>query len=149
MIWHSEKRGHSIAHPANSPMRDCYETIWRFPSSEKGSWLRGLLKETGHVNFVLSGPWSSAGEPVGTFGNSLEAFHLLLKSDGPALVLRQRAYEQTLSDRQNVERLVPLPVAQKFAEDLRSEALWATLRRSLQVDQAGAKQPQRPPPTPR
>lgn len=129
-------------------MRDCYETIWRFPSSEKGSWLRGLLKETGHGNFVLSGPWSSDGAPVGTFGNPLEAFQLLLRSDGPALVLRARAFEQTLSDRVNVERLVPLPVAQKFADDLRSEALWATLRRSLQVDQipvAGA----RPPPTPR
>lgn len=120
-------------------MRDCYETIWRFPSSEKGSWLRGLLKETGHVNFVLSGPWSSSGEPVGVFGNSLEAFHLLLKCDGAALVLRQRALDQNLSDRQNVERLVPLPVAQKFAEDLRSEALWTTVRRSLHVDQASAK----------
>jgi hypothetical protein len=128
-------------------MRDCYDTIWRFPTSEKGSWLRGLLKETGHVNFVLSGPWNSSGEPLGVFGNSLEAFHLLLKSDGPSLVLRQRAYEQTLADRQNVERLVPLPVAQKFAEDLRSEALWATLRRSLQVEQISPKHA--PPPTPR
>ena len=129
-------------------MRDCYETIWRFPSSEKGSWLRGLLKETGHVNFVLSGPWSSSGEPLGVFGNSLEAFHLLLKSDGPGLVLRQRALDQTLSDRQNVEQLVPLPVAQKFAEDLRSEALWATLRRSLHGDQAAVSRAP-PPPTPR
>lgn len=128
-------------------MRDCYDTIWRFPGSEKGSWLRGLLKEAGHSNFVLSGPWNSSGEPLGVFGNSLEAFHLLLKSEGPSLVLRQRAYEQTLSDRQNVERLVPLPVAQKFAEDLRSESLWATLRRSLQVDPIVAKGP--PPPTPR
>ncbi len=116
-------------------MRDCYETIWRFPCSEKGSWLRGLLKETGHQNFVVSGPWSSSGEPLGVFGNSLEAFHLLLKCDGPSLVLRERAFEQTLYDRQNVERLVPLPVAQKFAADLRSEAMWTTLRRSLQVDQ--------------
>lgn len=129
-------------------MRDCYDTIWRFPSSEKGSWLRGLLKETGHMNFVLSGPWNSSGEAVGVFGNPLEAFHLLLRSDGPSLVLRQRAFEQTLSDRQTVEQVVPLPVAQKFAEDLRSEALWATLRRSLQVDAVVAAKPP-PPPTPR
>ena len=129
-------------------IRDCYETIWRFPGSEKGSWLRGLLKETGHLNFVLSGPWSSSGEPLGAFGDALEAFHLLLKCNGPGLVLRQRAFEMTLSDRQNVERLVPLPVAQKFAEDLRSEALWATLRKSLQVDQS-AGPTSRPPPTPR
>lgn len=128
-------------------MRDCYDTILRFPTSEKGAWLRGLLKETGHGNFVLSGPWSSSGEPVGVFGNALEAFHLLLKSDGPSLVLRQRAFEELLSDRQNVERLVPLPVAQKFAEDLRSEALWATLRRSLQVSSATIKR-KLPPPSP-
>lgn len=128
-------------------MRDCYETIWRFPTSEKGAWLRGLLKETGHGNFVLSGPWSSDGLPIGHFGNQLETFHLLLKSDGPALVLRVHASDQTLTDRQNVERLVPLPVAQKFADDLRSEALWATLRRSLQVDQLPPPSVP-PPPTP-
>lgn len=125
-------------------MRDCYETIWRFPASEKGAWLRGLLKETGHGNFVLSGPWTSDGNPIGRFANPLDSFHLLLKSDGPALVLRVSALDQTLSDRENVERLVPLPVAQKFAEDLRSEALWATLRRSLQVEQLPP--PSRPPP---
>ena len=128
-------------------MGDCYETILRFPISEKGSWLRGLLKETGHHNFTLSGPWNSSGEPLGVFGDSLEAFHLLLDSDRPALVLRQRAFEQTLCDRNNAERLVPLPVAQKFAEDLRSEALWATLRRSLHVDQPALRAA--PPPTPR
>lgn len=129
-------------------MRDCYETIWRFPASEKGAWLRGLLKETGHGNFVLSGPWTSDGDPLGRFGNQLECFQLLLKSDGPALVLRARAFEQSLTDRQNVEQLVPLPVAQKFAEDLRSEALWATLRRSLHADQiTPIARP--PPPTPR
>ncbi len=128
-------------------MRDCYETIWRFPVSEKGAWLRGLLKETGHVNFVLSGPWNCSGEEVGVFGNSLEAFHLLLKSDGPSLMLRQRAFEQSLSDLQNVERLVPLPVAQKFAEDLSSKALWATLRRSLEIHPSMV--PGLPSPTPR
>ena len=128
-------------------MRDCYETIWRFPTSEKGAWLRGLLKETGHGNFVLSGPWTSSGDALGTFGNAVDAFHLLLRSDGPALVLRASAREQMLNDRENVERLVPMPVAQKFAEDLRSEALWATLRRSLHTDQVPMAQT--PPPTPR
>ena len=129
-------------------MRDCYETILRFPASEKGAWLRGLLKETGHGNFVLSGPWTCDGESLGMFGNALDAFHLLLKSDGPALVLRARAYEQSLTDREHAERLVPLAVAQKFAEDLRSEALWATLRRALHTDQMPpASAP--PPPTPR
>lgn len=117
-------------------MRDCYDTICRFPSSEKGAWLRGLLKETGHGNFVLSGPWNSSGEPVGVFGNPLEAFQLLLTRDGSCLVLRSHAFEQLLSDRTSVERLVPLPVAQKFAHDLRSEALWATLRRSLTPEMA-------------
>lgn len=110
---------------------DCYDTIWRFPNSDKGAWLRGLLKETGHRNFVLSGPWSACGEPVGVFGNSMEAFHLVLNSDGPNLVLRAAAHDQNLSDRSGVERLVPLPVAQRFAEDLKSTQVWDTLKRSL------------------
>lgn len=128
-------------------MTDCYETICRFPSSDKGSWLRGLLKETGHGNFVLSGPWNACGEPVGVFGNSLEAFHLLLKSDGPQLVLRASANDQKLVDRRTVELLVPLPVAQRFAEDLGSARLWGTLRGALYVE--GASPKPGPPITPR
>ena len=120
-------------------MSDCYETIWRFPNSEKGSWLRGLLKETGHGNFVLSGPWNASGEPVGVFGNSLDALHLILKSDGPLLVLRASAKEQSLTDRTTVERLVPLPVAQRFAEDLSSANLWSTLRGALHIEGAEPK----------
>jgi hypothetical protein len=128
-------------------MTDCYETIWRFPNSEKGSWLRGLLKETGHGNFVLSGPWNASGEPVGVFGNALEAFHLLLKSDGAVLVLRASAKDKTLVDRRTVELLVPLPVAQRFAEDLGSARLWATLRAALHVE--GVAPGFAPPITPR
>ena len=115
-------------------MGDCYETIWRFPNSEKGSWLRGLLKETGHGNFVLSGPWNASGEPLGVFGNALEAFHLLLKSDGNTLVLRASARDKSLKDRDTVQLLVPLPVAHRFAEDLGSARLWATLRAALYVE---------------
>ena len=128
-------------------MTDCYEKIWRFPNSEKGAWLRGLLKETGHGNFVLSGPWNASGEPVGVFGNSLEAFHLLLKSDGAVLVLRASAKDQTLDNRETVELLVPLPVAQRFAEDLGSARLWATLRAALHID--GSTPKAAPPVTPR
>lgn len=126
-------------------LSDCYETIWHFPSSDKGSWLRGLLKETGHRNFVLSGPWSPSGDAIGVFGNALEAYQLLLNSDGSALVLRAAAKEQTLVDRNGVERLIPLPVAQRFAEDLGSTKLWATLRSALHVE--GKRNPL-PPVTP-
>ncbi len=128
-------------------MSDCYETICRFPTSEKGSWLRGLLKETGHGNFVLSGPWNASGEPVGVFGNALEAFHLLLKSDVAVLVLRASASDRVLSDRRSIETLVPLPVAQRFAEDLGSARLWATLRAALHVE--GVPSQFSPPITPR
>jgi hypothetical protein len=130
-------------------MPDCYDTIWRFPNSEKGAWLRGLLKETGHGNFVLSGPWNASGEPVGVFGNPLEAFHLLLTADGSVLVLRAAAHDKTLADRHTVQLLVPLPVAQRFAEDLGSARLWATLRAALHVEGATPRFAPAPPVTPR
>jgi hypothetical protein len=114
-------------------MYTCYDTIWRFTSSEKGRWLLGLLKEAGHQNFVLSGPWTPSGEVLGRFGSSLDALHLLLDREANTLVVRMDTKEQRVSCREWLERNVPQPVALRFAEDLSSERLWTTVRSALRL----------------
>ncbi len=126
---------------------DCYETVWRFPNTEKARWLKGLLKEAGHGNFVLSGPWTPDGISPGIFNSALDNYELLLDSGGTELMLRLGPVERRVISSNMLRRSVPAPVAQRFADDLSSHALWGSIRRALTLDESQAGR-QRPPPTP-
>ncbi len=126
---------------------DCYETVWRFPNTEKARWLKGLLREAGHANFVLSGPWTPDGAPPGRFGSLLDSYELLLDAAGSELALRLGPVERRVTSSDMLRRAVPLPVAQRFADDLSTHALWGSIRRSLTVEERKLSE-HRPPPTP-
>jgi len=128
------------------PRVDTYETICRFTSTEKARWLKGLLQEAGHQNFVLSGPWTPDGHPPGKFGSALDTYELLLDSHGQELAVRLGPTERRVLSSSMLRRTVPTPVAERFASDLSTHALWVSIRRALTIDEAA---PQfRPPPTP-
>ncbi len=128
------------------PRVDCYETIVRFLSTEKARWLKGLLQEAGHHNFVLSGPWTPDGNTPGRFGSALDNYELLLDSSGSDLTVRLGPTERRIVSANMLRRTVPTPVAERFADDLTTHALWSSIRRSLSVDDTQARF--RPPPTP-
>ena len=127
---------------------DCYEAIWRFTGSEKARWLRGLLKEAGHGNFVLSGPWTPDGRPPGTFGSALDNYELLLDASGDGLSLRLGPVERRVLSGQMLRRTVPVPVAEQFAQDLSTHALYGSIRRALVIDESKLAA-SAPPATPR
>ncbi len=125
---------------------DCYETIVRFLATEKARWLRGLLQEAGHHNFVLSGPWTPDGNVPGRFGSALDNYELLLDASGEQLTVRLGPTEHRVQTASTLRRTVPTPVAERFADDLTTHALWGSIRRALTIDDS---QPRfRPPPTP-
>jgi hypothetical protein len=125
---------------------DCYETIVRFLSTEKARWLKGLLQEAGHHNFVLSGPWTPDGNIPGKFGSALDNYELLLDSSGEELAVRLGPTERRVHSSGMLRRTVPAPVAERFADDLSTHALWSSIRRALTIDDTQARF--RPPPTP-
>ncbi len=111
---------------------DNVTTILKFPETPKGSWLRGLLKQAHHENFLVSGPWTSAGRPLGQFSSSLDHYSLLLSASGVALRVRSLGtQEHSITNREELERAAPGPVLKRFAEDLGSEQLWHSVRRAL------------------
>jgi hypothetical protein len=129
-----------------TPCVDSYETIVRFLATEKARWLKGLLQEAGHHNFVLSGPWSPDGNVPGRFGSALDNYELLLDASGSDLMVRLGPMERKVLSSTMLRRTVPAPVADRFANDLTTHALWSSIRRALTVDDTQARF--RPPPTP-
>lgn len=124
---------------------DCYETIVRFLSTEKARWLKGLLQEAGHHNFVLSGPWTPDGNTPGRFGSALDNYELLLDASGTDLLVRVGPAERRVVSAAMLRRSIPTPVAERFADDLSTNALWGSIRRALTIDDSVRF---RPPPTP-
>lgn len=111
---------------------DCYEQILRFSHSDRCRWLKGLLVECGHDNFVLSGPWNTEGVRPGEFCAPLDQCALLLK--GGTLWVRAGLLEQKVSTTENLRTAVSPQVACRFAEDLTSNKLFATVRKAVETD---------------
>ncbi|MFT3839402.1 MAG: hypothetical protein QM723_20635 [Myxococcaceae bacterium] len=104
-----------------------------------------MLQEAGHHNFVLSGPWTPDGNAPGKFGSALDNYELLLDASGADLSIRLGPMERRVVSATMLRRTIPTPVAERFADDLSTNALWGSIRRALTIDDPVRF---RPPPTP-
>ncbi len=104
---------------------DNVAVILKFPETPKGAWLRGLLKQARHENFLVSGPWTAIGRPLSQFSSPTDHYSLLLSASGVALRVRSMGtLEHQITNREELERSAPAAVLKRFAEDLTSEQLW-------------------------
>ncbi|MBX7100863.1 MAG: hypothetical protein K1X89_24325 [Myxococcaceae bacterium] len=111
---------------------DSYDLIVRFPTSEQGRWLRGLLKNAGHASFRISGPWTHEGTKPGSFSDPLRTFSLFLVLDGSPLAVEFEGQQRRVTDRDALQRLMPLPVAQQVASDLGGTKVLSSVRKALE-----------------
>lgn len=112
---------------------DSYEQIFRFPSTEQGRWLRGLLKNAGHRSFLVSGPWTHEGRSPGQFSDPLQTFSLYLVADGSPLCVQSAALHRRIGSQADLEVELPLPVAQRIAKDLSPKQVLSSVRNALEA----------------